>query len=730
MSIVKSSLDPAPQLGLRENAYQFFLLVVVNAFVGAMIGLERSILPELAEKEFFLAAKSAILSFIVVFGFTKALMNYFAGRLSDKYGRKHVLVAGWFFAIPVPFLLMWAPSWSWILIANVFLGISQGLTWSTTVIMKIDLVGPKQRGLAMGLNEFAGYFAVAVSALLTGLIASRYGVRPEPFYLGVLYVVLGLLISFFLVKETQHHVQVEINSGAASSGLNQKEIFLKTSFLDRNLSSVTQAGFVNNLNDGMAWGLFPILFASVGLGLKEIGWLAAIYPASWGILQLFTGHLSDKVGRKWLIVWGMWIQAIGIAITISFVNQNGFVAGFVVGALLLGAGTAMVYPTLLATIGDVAYPSWRASSVGIYRLWRDSGYAIGALVSGIIADSLGLSVAIWFVAFITFLSGVVTAVRQSETLQKDFPETLSVDDLQQIPRSNHLVLIDVRSPEEFEQGHIVGAINRPKESLPDSISEVPKSVRIITNCGKGGGRSTDAAKLLRQRGWLKTQWLEGGYRAYASSEAIKVYDEKATEYDQWFDRHEQEFQAEVQAIKQILPPDINGAEIGLGSGRFAEALGIKQGVEPAAKMKLLAERKGIAVQLGLAEHLPYANNSMDFLLYVNSLCFVADLQKSLAEAYRVLKPKGFLIIGFIDKESKLGIEYELKKYENPFYRYATFLSTNQYREHLINSGFDNFSFKQTIFDEPDLAKRLAIKEGHDKGGFVVLKCQPSMLLGN
>jgi MFS family permease len=401
-----------PKLGLRENAHQFFLLVVVNAFVGAMIGLERSILPQLAEKEFLLAAKSAILSFIVVFGFTKALMNYFAGHLSDKFGRKHVLVIGWLFAIPVPFLLMWAPTWNWILIANVFLGISQGLTWSTTVIMKIDLVGPKQRGLAMGLNEFAGYFAVAVSALLTGLIASHYGLRPEPFYLGILYTVFGLLISFFLVKETRHHVQAEINSGVATQGLNQKEIFLKTSFLDRNLSSITQAGFVNNLNDGMAWGLFPILFASVGLGLKEIGWIAAIYPASWGILQLFTGHLSDKVGRKWLIVWGMWIQAVGIAVTIMFLTS----VGFAVGALLLGAGTAMVYPTLLAAIGDVAHPSWRASSVGVYRLWRDSGYAIGALVSGVIADSFGLNAAIWFVAFITFLSGVVTAIRQSETL--------------------------------------------------------------------------------------------------------------------------------------------------------------------------------------------------------------------------------------------------------------------------------------------------------------------------
>lgn len=402
------------KLGLRENALQFSLLIIVNAFVGAMIGLERSILPELAEKEFGLAAKSAILSFIVVFGFTKAAMNYFAGRLSDKFGRKVVLIGGWVFAIPVPFLLMWAPTWDWILVANLFLGISQGLTWSTTVIMKIDLVGSRQRGLAMGLNEFAGYFAVAGSALLTGLIASRYGLRPEPFYLGVVYIFFGLLMSIFLVKETHHHVNLEIKNFEKSEVMSQKEIFLKTSFKDRNLSAVTQAGFVNNLNDGMAWGLFPILFASIGLGLKEIGWLAAIYPATWGILQLWTGHFSDKVGRKWLIVWGMWIQAIGIGVTVLMQNS----IGFAIGAVLLGAGTAMVYPTLLATIGDVAHPSWRASSVGIYRLWRDSGYAIGALVSGILADAFGIDIAIWFVGGITFLSGVVTAIRQSETLQK------------------------------------------------------------------------------------------------------------------------------------------------------------------------------------------------------------------------------------------------------------------------------------------------------------------------
>jgi MFS family permease len=408
------TLATEPRLGLKENYFQFGLLVIVNAFVGAMVGLERTVLPELAEKEFALVAKTAVLSFIVVFGFTKSITNYFAGRLSDRYGRKPILIAGWLTAIPVPFLLMWAPSWNWILVANLFLGLSQGLTWSTTVIMKIDLVGPKKRGLAMGLNEFAGYFAVAGSALLTGLIASSYGLRPEPFFLGVIYVVVGLILSLFLVKETHHHVRLESQQQRSSKIFSEKEIFVKTTFADKNLSSITQAGFVNNLNDGMAWGLFPILYATAGLGLTEIGCLSAIYPASWGLLQLWTGHLSDLWGRKWLIAGGMWVQGVGISLTVALQN----LMGFALGALLLGIGTAMVYPTLLAAIGDVAHPSWRASSVGIYRFWRDSGYAVGALVAGLVADEFGINSAVWLVALATMLSGIVTARRLSETLQK------------------------------------------------------------------------------------------------------------------------------------------------------------------------------------------------------------------------------------------------------------------------------------------------------------------------
>ncbi len=398
-----------PKLGLKENWVQFSLLVIVNAFVGAMVGLERTLLPELAKTEFGLDAKSAILSFIVVFGFTKAGTNYLAGRWSDRWGRKKVLILGWMTAIPVPLILIWAPSWSWILGANFFLGVSQGLTWSTTVIMKIDLVGPVKRGLAMGLNEFAGYFALALSALATGYLATRYGLRPVPFYLGIVYVVVGLLISVVMVRETKGYVSAEIKTEQRMSA---KAIFLKTSFQNRNLSSVTQAGFVNNLNDGMAWGLFPILFASKGLSLEKISWLAALYPAVWGICQLWTGHISDILGRKPLIQWGMWIQAGGIVMTV--LSSTFF--GFVVGSLLLGVGTAMVYPTLLAAIGDVAHPSWRSSSVGVYRLWRDSGYAVGAIISGLVADIFGISAAIGLIALITFLSGVVVFKRMRETL--------------------------------------------------------------------------------------------------------------------------------------------------------------------------------------------------------------------------------------------------------------------------------------------------------------------------
>jgi MFS family permease len=402
------------RLGLRENLGQFALLVVVNAFVGAMVGLERSILPAIAEQEFQLAARSAVLSFIVVFGLTKACTNYLAGELSDRYGRKHVLVGGWLAAVPVPFLLMWAPDWTWILIANGLLGVSQGLTWSTTVIMKIDLVGPRRRGLAMGLNEFAGYVAVALSALATGYVAAHYGLRPQPFYLGVAFAVIGLLLSALAVRETRGHVRLESSlrgADAADAAPTRREVFWRTTLRDRNLSSVTQAGLVNNLNDGAAWGLFPLLFVAARMSLEQVGVLAALYPAVWGVGQLFTGAWSDRVGRKWMIAAGMWVQAAGIAWTAIATDF----AGFAGGAVLLGLGTAMVYPTLLAAIGDVAHPAWRASAVGVYRLWRDLGYAVGAVVAGVTADALGLGSALGVVAALTFASGLVVAWRMEET---------------------------------------------------------------------------------------------------------------------------------------------------------------------------------------------------------------------------------------------------------------------------------------------------------------------------
>jgi MFS family permease len=422
MSEPSRSESKTVRLGLRENLGQFSLLVLVNAFVGAMVGMERSILPALAEAEFHLVARSAILSFIMVFGITKALTNYFAGRFSDRWGRKIVLVSGWLVAVPVPFMLMWAPTWSWILAANVLLGVSQGLTWSATVIMKIDLAGPKNRGLAMGLNEFAGYFAVALSALATGWIAAETGLRPEPFALGIGFVILGLGLSVFLVKETRDHVVHEAASTPATNSetLSPREVILRTSFKDRDLSAVSQAGMVNNLNDGMAWGLFPLVFAGAGMSLGQIGTLAALYPAVWGLGQLFTGAWSDRIGRKGLIVAGMWTQSGGIvliAVGTSFL-------WFATGAVLLGLGTAMVYPTLLAAIGDVAHPSWRASSVGVYRLWRDMGYAFGALLAGVVADAFGLTAAMLTIAALTLISGAVVALRMQETLGRDSATSL------------------------------------------------------------------------------------------------------------------------------------------------------------------------------------------------------------------------------------------------------------------------------------------------------------------
>ncbi len=411
----------SPTLGLRANLPQFVLLVVVNALVGGMLGMERTVLPLLATEEFAVERFSAVLTYIVAFGLAKAGSNYLAGTLADRFGRRAVLIAGWLIAVPVPVLLIVAPTWGVVVAANVLLGVSQGLTWSITVIMKIDLVGPRSRGLAMGLNEAAGYLAVAGTALATGYLAASYGLRPAPFYVGVAFAAIGLGLSAVVVRETRGHAALEAAEHAerrTSSGrpgtesrMSDRQVLLHTSLREPALSSASQAGLVNNLNDGVAWGLFPVLFASSGLGVGQIGVLTALYPAVWGLGQLGTGGLSDRWGRKGLIVAGMLLQALGLAL----VAVADSFAWWAVAAVVIGVGTAMVYPTLLAVIGDVAHPSWRARSVGVYRLWRDGGFAVGALLAGVVADLFGIRAAVWVVAALTAASGLVVAWRMYET---------------------------------------------------------------------------------------------------------------------------------------------------------------------------------------------------------------------------------------------------------------------------------------------------------------------------
>jgi MFS family permease len=405
------------RLGLRANLAQFSLLVVVNALVGGMVGQEQTVLPLLAEREFRLTGYTFLLTYVLVFGLSKAATNYFAGTWSDRFGRKPVLVAGWLIAIPVPVMLIWAPDWGWIVAANLLLGINQGLTWSTTVIMKIDLVGPRQRGLAMGFNEAAGYGAVSLTSALAGHLAEQYGLRPAPFLLGAAYVVLALALCTLAVRETREHARAEAarSSPGTSTGprtqLTNRQIFARTTLTDPALSSASQAGLVNNLNFGLSWGLFPLLFASAGLAVDRIGILVALYPAVWGIGQLATGALSDRWGRKHLITTGMLVQAAALALIASV----GAFPAWATATALLGAGTAMVYPTLLAAVGDVAHPSWRARSVGVYRLWRDSGYAAGAVLGGIVADLADLRAAVWAAAALSLASGISVAIRMYET---------------------------------------------------------------------------------------------------------------------------------------------------------------------------------------------------------------------------------------------------------------------------------------------------------------------------
>jgi MFS family permease len=398
---------PKKQLGLKENWQQFSLLVLVNAFVGGMVGMERSILPKLAEVEFHLAAKSAILSFIVVFGITKALTNYFTGTLANRWGRKNLLILGWIFALPVPLLLIYAPNWSWVILANVFLGLNQGLTWSSTVVMKIDLVGPKNRGFAMGINEAAGYIAVGAVAFLSASIANAYDVRPYPFYIGILLSILGLLLSIFLIKDTRGFVQLESENSSVPLLSN---VFKETTWKNPNLGSISQGGLVNNLNDGMIWGLFPILLLSKGFTVAELAQIIAIYPSVWGLSQLFTGKLADRYAKKSLLFWGMFLQGLAI---LGFIWAETFLA-FASLSVVLGLGTAVVYPTFLAAIADNTHPSQRAQSIGVYRLWRDLGYAVGALLTGILADFWTTNTAIFVIGGITIFSALIILLRMRQ----------------------------------------------------------------------------------------------------------------------------------------------------------------------------------------------------------------------------------------------------------------------------------------------------------------------------
>ncbi|MDP3740032.1 MAG: MFS transporter [Hyphomonadaceae bacterium] len=412
MSLPGPGKDPGRiALGLRANWRQFALLVLINAFVGGMVGIERTVVPLIGSEEFGIASTTLVVSFIVSFGVVKAFANLVSGQLADRWGRKHVLVLGWLSGIPVPFMIIAAPTWEWIIAANALLGVSQGFAWSMTVIMKVDLVGPKSRGLAVGLNEFAGYLALGLTALATGYIASIYGLRPAPIYFGVAYVIAGTVLSILLVRDTRGHVALELSQASvAPSPLSFREVFVLTTFKDRNLFAASQAGLVNNLNDGMSWGIFPLFYSAFGLGLDRIGLLKAIYPVTQGLLQIATGPLSDRWGRKGLIVAGMWVQAGGLFLTAMTRDFWWWLAG----SLLLGIGTAMVYPSLIAAVSDASHPTWRARSLSVYRFWRDLGYAIGALAAGLIADMFGLASAIASIAAVTFLSGVIVAVAMRE----------------------------------------------------------------------------------------------------------------------------------------------------------------------------------------------------------------------------------------------------------------------------------------------------------------------------
>lgn len=501
-------MKPETKPGLKENWQQFTLLVIINGFVGGMIGLERTIFPQFAELEFGIGSKTAILSFIMAFGITKAIANYYTGRLANRYGRKNLLLAGWILAVPIPFLLIYAPSWNWVILANILLGISQGLTWSSTVVMKIDLVGEKNRGLAMGLNEFAGYFAVGLIAFLTGYIANRYGITPYPFYLGIFMSFAGLILTLLMVKDTREFVHQE-NTTTSTDVL--KNVFIETTFKNKTLSAVTQAGLINNLNDGMIWGLLPILLISLNYNQAQTGLIAAVYPTVWGIGQLFTGKMSDHYSKKSMLFWGMFLQGVAI-VCIPFVQEFYLLVSL---AAILGAGTALVYPTFLTTIADATSPIQRAESIGTFRLWRDLGYAIGAMISGITADFLGIEYAILLIGLLTVISSLIIKFRMPEKIKKkeDCIEAETVK--KALQASSDIQIIDVRSKEEYETSHIPEAIHIPLNELKDQWHRLHKNCSLITVCSRGGGRSAKGAEILRSLGF-NASWLCGGTEKWLS----------------------------------------------------------------------------------------------------------------------------------------------------------------------------------------------------------------------
>lgn len=490
------------KLGLKENWKQFTILVIVNAFVGGMIGMERTIFPQFAELEFGIASKTSILSFIIAFGITKAIANYYTGLLANKFGRKNLLLFGWLIAIPIPFMLIYASSWSWVIFANVLLGISQGLTWSSTVVMKIDLVGEKDRGLAMGLNEFAGYFAVGVVAFLTGFIANKYGITPYPFYIGIFISVVGFLLTALCVEDTRDFVHAE---GVTDNKVQLENVFLETTFKNKTLSSVTQAGLVNNLNDGMIWGLFPIVLLSLNYSNENIGIITAIYPTVWGIGQLFTGKMSDHYSKKSMLFWGMLLQ--GVSILLIPFSSDFYVLALI--SAILGFGTALVYPTFLSAIAQATSPKQRAESIGTFRLWRDLGYAFGAVISGITADLFGIEYSILVIGALTIFSSIIIKIRMPEHIKKT-KECIEVEEVKQaLQRNMKIQIIDVRSEEEYELGHIPNALNITLRELKSKVSQLDKSFQFVTACGKGGGRSADGARLLKELGF-NAIWLCGG----------------------------------------------------------------------------------------------------------------------------------------------------------------------------------------------------------------------------